>query len=68
MGFNIDEGVEEYISRYEIVSDKERETILKHWNEIQYKNELQFEQEYMESIANKRRLEENKCEEDEEEM
>lgn len=45
---------DEYITKFAIVSEKEKETILKHWNEIQYRNELQFEEDYMESLARRR--------------
>lgn len=44
---------DEYITKFAIVSEKE--TILKHWNEIQYRNELQFEKDYMESLARRRK-------------
>lgn len=42
---------DDYITKFEIVSDKEKETILKYWNEIQYRNELQFEKNYISSVC-----------------
>ena len=53
---------DDYIVKFAIVSDKEKETILKHWDELQYRNELQFEKDYVESVARRK-----ECQEDEEE-
>ena len=54
--------LDDYIVKFAIVSDKEKETILKHWDELQYRNELQFEKDYVESVARRK-----ECQEDEEE-
>ena len=53
--------------KYAIVSEKERQTILNHWNEFQLENEIQFEKDYMASIAARRKYEQEKNEEEEEE-
>ncbi len=58
---------DDYIVKFAIVSDKEKETILKHWNELQYQNELQFEKDYIECVA-RRNEKEQQSEEDGEEM
>ena len=55
------------ITKFAIVSDKEKETILKYWNELQYQNELQFEKDYIECVA-RRNEKEQQSEEDGEEM
>lgn len=52
--------LDDYIVKFAIVSDKEKETILKHWDELQYRNELQFEKDYVESVARRK-----ECQEDE---
>lgn len=57
----------DYITKFAIVSDKEKETILKYWNELQYQNELQFEKDYIECVA-RRNEKEQQSEEDGEEM
>lgn len=49
---------DDYITKFAIVSDKERETILKHWDEIQYKNELQFEKDNIASVNARKKYEE----------
>lgn len=59
--------LDDYIVKFAIVSDKEKETILKHWNELQYQNELQFEKDYIECVA-RRNEKEQQSEEDGEEM
>lgn len=41
---------EEYITKMMIVSGKEREFILEHWNKIQFENEMQFEKRYISSV------------------
>ena len=56
-----------YQIKYAIVSEKERQTILNHWNEFQLENEIQFEKDYMASIAARRKYEQEKNEEEEEE-
>ena len=58
---------DDYITKFAIVSDKEKETILKYWNELQYQNELQFEKDYIECVA-RRNEKEQQSEEDGEEM
>lgn len=60
---------DDYITKFAIVSEEERKTILKHWDELQYKNELQFEKDYIESVIRKENREEQVEEQkDEEEM
>lgn len=44
---------DDYITKFAIVSEKERETILKHWDEFQNRNELQFEKDYIQSVRRK---------------
>lgn len=56
---------DDYIVKFAIVSDREKNTILKHWDKFQEHNEVQFEKDYMESLARKR---EQESEADEEEM
>lgn len=55
--------IDDYIVKFAIVSNKERETILKHWDEIQNRNELQFEQDYIASVRRKESREEAEEEE-----
>ena len=50
---------DDYIVKFAIVSDKEKETILKHWDELQYRNELQFEKDYVESVARRKESQED---------
>lgn len=58
---------DDYIVKFAIISDKEKETILKHWDDFQERNEINFEKEYMECLA--RKIEkEQQSEEDEEVM
>lgn len=59
--------LDDYIVEFAIVSDKEKETIIKHWDEFQDKNEMQFERDYMAHIIRKKE-EEKQCEDDEEEI
>ena len=59
---------DDYITKFAIVSERERKTILKHWDELQYKNELQFEKDYIESVIRKENREEVEEQEDEKEM
>ena len=59
--------IDSYQIKYAIVSEKERQTILNHWNEFQLENEIQFEKDYMASIAARRKYEQEKNEEEEEE-
>ena len=56
---------DDYIIKFAIVSDKEKETILKHWDEFQEQNEIQFEKDYIACVA-RRREREPQSEEDEE--
>ncbi len=56
---------DDYIVKFAIVSDKEKETILKYWDELQYKNELQFEKDYMKSF-DRRKENQHESQEDEE--
>ena len=57
---------DEYITKFAIVSEEERKTILKHWDEIQYRNELQFEKDYIASVMRKEKEElEEELEEEE---
>ena len=39
-----------YITKVAIVSEEERKVILKHWDDFQYRNELQFERDYINSV------------------
>ena len=57
---------DDYITKFAIVSEKERETILKHWDEFQYRNELQFEKDYIASVRRKENKEELEEETEEE--
>ena len=41
---------EEYVTKLMIVSEKEREIILDHWDRIQDENEMQFESDYISSV------------------
>lgn len=56
---------DEYITKLAIVSNIEKDTILKHWDAIQDIHETQFETDYMNSIQKDRAFLE---EDDEEEM
>lgn len=54
---------DDYIKKYEIVSEKERKMILKHWDKIQYENEIQFQKDYMASVSRMCKNEESEEEE-----
>ena len=54
-----------YITEFAIVSNKEKDTILNYWDDLQDKHETQFEIDYMNSIQkDKRFIEEQKHEEE----
>ncbi len=57
-----------YITEFAVVSEQEKETILKYWDEIQYKHETQFEIDYMTSTQRNSGFREEQEEDDEEEM
>ena len=59
-----------YITELAIVSAKEKDTIVRHWDEIQDRHETQFEIDYMTSTQKDRgfRDEEKEDEEDSEEI
>lgn len=55
-----------YITEFAIVSNKEKDTILNYWDDLQDKHETQFEIDYMNSIQKDKGFIEEQ--EDEEEM
>ena len=59
---------DEYVTKFAIVSNIEKDTILKHWDAIQDRHETQFETDYMNSIQKDRAFLEEEQEDDEEEM
>ena len=59
---------DEYVTKLAIVSNIEKDTILKHWDAIQDRHETQFEIDYMNSTQKDRAFFEEEHEDDEEEM